>query len=247
VILITNDDGYEAAGIKSLAEACSKQLGEVIVFAPDGPRSGMSAAITCDRPIRCRMISERQGLTVYSCSGTPTDCVKLAINEILPSKPRLLLSGVNHGGNQALSVHYSGTMGAAFEGAVFDVPSIGVSLYNYKEDADFSNACRIAVEVAKKVLCDGLPHGTYLNLNVPNISDVKGIRMARQTPGKWVREFLKETLPDGELVYHLTGEYEPSGKDRPDNDLNVLNNGYAAIVPCRIDITDYELLNVYSL
>jgi len=240
-ILITNDDGADAAGIVCLAEYMSRTA-DVVVFAPDGPRSGMSAAITCDKPITYRKLSEKEHLIVYSCSGTPADCVKLAIDEIVSVKPDLLLSGINHGGNQALSVHYSGTIGATFEGCVFGVPSIGVSLYEYEDGADFSEACRIAGIVAKFVLNEGLPQGTFFNLNIPNIKKVKGIRFGRQTGGKWVHEFDQETDAKGNVEYWLTGDYQVSGEDFPDNDLTLLDGGYAAIVPCKVDVTDYHYL-----
>jgi len=238
LILITNDDGVETEGIRCLAETLS-DLGEVVIFAPDGARSGMSAAITCDRPISYRQLLSRRNLTVYSCTGTPVDCVKLAINEILPKKPDLLVSGINQGGNHALSVHYSGTMGAALEGCVFDVPSLGSSLYGFEPDANFIQPCIITKTVAEQILNNGLPHGVYLNLNIPNIRHVKGIRIGRQTDGKWVREFKTETDVDGKILYWITGDYESRGDFFPDNDVELLNSGFASLVPCKIDITDY--------
>jgi len=241
LILITNDDGVQAAGITCLAkEFCD--LGEVVVFAPDGPRSGMSAALTCDKPITYSLYSQSEGLTVYSCTGTPVDCVKLAMDEVLTQKPDLLVSGINHGGNQALSIHYSGTMGAAFEGCVFDVPSMGVSLFEYSEQSDFRESCRIAKTIARLVMKNGLPHGTYLNLNIPNIRQVKGIVAARQTDGKWVREFRRETAGDGSTLFWLTGYYKVCGENYADNDVQLLQQGYASLVPCKIDVTDYDFM-----
>lgn len=242
LILITNDDGVDAEGIRSLTEAL-RDLGDIVVFAPDGPRSGMSCAITATEPVRYRILRQEEGLTVCSCTGTPVDCVKLAVSEILPCKPDLLVSGINHGGNQALSVHYSGTMGAAFEGCVFDVPSIGVSLTGYTPGADFSASCRFARRLAVRVLECGLPRGAYLNLNIPNVPEVKGLRTGRQTGGKWVREYTREADENGEPAYRLAGDYEKTGPDYPDNDVTLLENGYASLVPCKLDVTDYAFMD----
>jgi 5'-nucleotidase len=241
LILVTNDDGVEAEGIRKITETLRK-IGNIVVFAPDRPQSGMSCAITTGDPLRYKLLAEEDGLAVYSCTGTPVDCVKLALNEALAKKPDLLVSGINHGGNHALSVHYSGTMGAAFEGCVFDVPAFGISLYNCGEGADFRESCRIGELIASAVLANGLPRGTYLNVNIPDIRQVRGIKPARQTAGRWVREYHKEIDAGGETVYRLAGNYEVSGEDYPDNDVRLLNEGYATVVPCKIDITDYDCL-----
>jgi 5'-nucleotidase len=241
LILVTNDDGVEAEGIRKITETLRK-TGNVVVFAPDRPQSGMSCAITTGEPLRYKLLAEEDGLTIYSCTGTPVDCVKLALNEALAKKPDLLVSGINHGGNHALSIHYSGTMGAAFEGCVFDIPAFGISLYNCGDDADFRESCRIGELIAGAVLSGGLPKGTYLNVNVPDVRQVRGIKPARQTAGRWVREYRRETDAAGETVFRLEGEYEVSGEDYPDNDVRLLNEGYATVVPCKIDITDYDYL-----
>ena len=179
LILITNDDGVEAKGIKELTE-CLRDLGDIVVFAPDGPRSGMASAIISLVPIKYTLVRKEKGLTVYSCTGTPVDCVKLAINEVLERKPDLLASGINHGGNHAICIQYSGTMGAAAEGCVFGIPSMGVSLLDHRADADFAESCRLGRMLARRIIKEGLPHGTYLNLNVPNVPNVKGMKVCRQ-------------------------------------------------------------------
>jgi 5'-nucleotidase len=240
--MITNDDGVDAEGLRQLTDIL-RDLGDVTVFAPDGPRSGMSCAITTTEPVKYYLLRREEGLTVYSCTGTPVDCVKLAVSEILSHKPDLLVSGINHGGNQALSVHYSGTMGAAFEGCVFGIPSTGISLHGYTPGADFSESCRLAHHLAIQILQHGLPRGTYLNLNIPNIPKVKGMCAGRQTGGKWVREYIRETDETGISQYRLTGDYEKTPPDHPDNDITLLENGYASLVPCKLDITDYTFLN----
>ena len=240
IILITNDDGIEAEGINILVKTL-RPLGAIVVFAPDGPRSGMSSAITTTKPVLYNKVHSEDNLMMYSCTGTPVDCVKLAISEVLPVKPDLLVSGINHGGNQGLSVHYSGTMGAAFEGCVFDVPSLGVSLYQNQSDFDFSESCRLGRMLAEQVLKNGLPHGVYLNLNIPNIPAVKGIIVGRQSDGKWIHEFHYEEV-DGETKFWLTGEYEITGPAYPDNDITLLKEGYASLVPCKVDVTDYVFM-----
>lgn len=240
LLLLTNDDGVDAEGITMLVRALHG-LGTIVVFAPDGPRSGMACAITTTKPLYYDTLINDEDMKVYSCTGTPVDCVKLAVNEVLPDKPDLLVSGINHGGNQGLSVHYSGTMGATFEGCVFDIPSIGVSLCHYQPGDDFSESCRLIRILAIQILKHGLPHGTYLNLNVPNIPIVKGITVGRQSDGKWIREFVSNEV-DGEMRYWLTGDYKTSEPAYPDNDVVLLQEGYASLVPCKIDITDYPFM-----
>ena len=241
LILLTNDDGVDAEGIVNMTKAL-RSLGTIVVFAPDNPQSGMSSAITIKNPIGYKRIIKEEGLTIYGCTGTPVDCVKLAINEVLPVKPDLLVSGINHGGNQALSLHYSGTIGAAFEGCVFNIPSFGASLCDYYPGSDFSVSCRFVRLLAKQILKRGLPRGVYLNLNIPNSSEVKGIAIGRQTAGKWVREYICEERDD-ELQFRLSGYYEASEPAYPDNDITLLDEGYATVVPCKVDVTDYAFMD----
>ena len=240
LILITNDDGFRAKGIRELIKAL-KDLGELVVMAPDGPRSGMSSAITSLVPIKYKVEWGEPGVTVYSCTGTPVDCVKLAINEVLDREPDLLVSGINHGGNMAICVNYSGTMGAAAEGCIFGVPSLGVSLLDHRADADFTECCRLGRLTAEKILEKGLPHGTYLNLNVPTDIPVKGLRICRQADGRWVKEFKRGEDASGQTVFWLTG-YFRNDDQHDDNDDKLLNEGYASLVPCKIDITDYAFM-----
>ena len=202
----------------------------------------MSSAITSNIPIKYKLIKEEEGLKVYSCTGTPVDCVKLAINEVLDRKPDLLASGINHGGNYAICVQYSGTMGAAAEGCVFGIPSLGVSLLDHLPDADFNECCRLGHEWAKWIIQNGLPDGTYLNLNVPNIPQVKGLKLCRQANGRWTNEFKRSENGTGEPVFWLTGSFENIEPIQPDNDTLALDNGYASLVPCKIDVTDYDFL-----
>jgi 5'-nucleotidase len=241
LILITNDDGVDARGIKELA-VCLRDLGELVVFAPDGPRSGMSGAITSVLPLSCSLLEQEEGLRVYSCTGTPVDCVKLAVNDVLNRKPDLLVSGINHGGNMSVCVHYSGTLGAAREGCILDIPSVGISLTDYTKESVFDECCRLGRRLAESVLREGLPRGTYLNLNVPNLRHVKGMRVCRQAEGRFVNEYMRSENAEGEPVFWLTGSLHKLRPLLPDNDTLALDGGYASLVPCLVDATDYAFM-----
>ena len=239
LILITNDDGYQAKGIEALVESV-KDLGEIIVVAPDGPRSGMSSAITSLQALRIHLVKEEKDLKIYSCSGMPVDCVKLGISEIAGRKPDIVLSGVNHGSNAAVAVLYSGTMGAAIEGAIFKIPSIGFSLLDHSHDADFSFSKKYIYSITKQVIAEGLPSGTCLNVNIPKGSDLKGTKVCRQASGQWVKEFMKSKDGVNRDIYWLTGYF---ANDEPDDDATdewALAHGYVSIVPVKVDMTDYE-------
>lgn len=239
LILVTNDDGYFAKGINSLVESLVG-LGEIVVVAPDGPRSGMSSAITSIHPIRYRVVKKEpsKNVTIYACSGTPVDCVKLGISEIVERKPDLLVSGINHGSNASICVLYSGTMGAAIEGTLFNVPSIGFSLLDHESDANFSHTESIVRSISKEILEKGLATGICLNVNIPHSKDeLKGIKVSRQAKGQWVEEFKKSADGGNNEVFWLTGRfnnYEPGNKD---TDEWALANGYASIVPIQVDMT----------
>ena len=237
---ITNDDGFRAKGINELIKAL-RGRGELIVFAPDGPRSGMSSAITSLTPLKYDTVLQEDDLTIFSCNGTPVDCVKLAINEVLDREPDLLVSGINHGGNMAICVNYSGTMGAAAEGCIFGIPSIGLSVLDHRPDADFRECCRLGIKVIDDVLAHGLPHGTYLNLNVPVVERVKGLKVCHQADGRWIKEFKRSENASGHPVFWLTGEFR-NDDSRADNDMLALDNGFATLVPCKVDVTDYQFL-----
>lgn len=241
LILITNDDGDFAKGIAVLTELMT-QLGEVVVVAPDGPRSAQSNALTVTQPIRFHLLEEQDGLIRYSCSGTPTDCVKLALNEIVPRQPDLLVSGINHGSNAAVNVIYSGTMGAVLEGCENGIPSVGFSICDYAPDADFSAFAPYIVEIARKVLANGLDHGICLNVNAPS-GPIKGMKVARQCDGRWVKEIVKKTDPRDRAYYWLTGEFENHEPESTDTDEWALANGLVSVVPTKIDMTSHEQLS----
>ncbi|GHV53573.1 5'-nucleotidase SurE [Bacteroidia bacterium] len=238
LILLTNDDGVEAKGLQELTESL-KGLGELVVFAPDGPRSGMSGAITSMVPLKYKQLSKGGDVTVYSCTGTPVDCVKLAIHTGI--KPDLLVSGINHGGNMSVCVHYSGTMGAAIEGCILGIPSLGVSLCHYGEDGNFRESCRLGRQVIDYILEAGLPEGSFLNLNVPSLPQVKGIKVCRQADARFISEYIPAEDGQGHPAYQLTGDLFVK-HPHPGDDTAALDEGYASLVPCKIDVTDYGLM-----
>jgi 5'-nucleotidase len=245
LIFITNDDGYLAKGVSVLAEMV-KDMGEIVVFAPDLPRSGMSGAITASHALRAHIHKRDENITTYVCSGTPVDCVKLALNEFLDRKPDIILSGINHGSNAGISVLYSGTMGAAIEGCIFDIPSVGFSLCDHAADADFEETKKVVRTIVKKVLEKGLPKRICLNVNIP-AGEVKGIKAATQTQGKWVSEYHRSKDGSGNDVYWLTGNFENWETDNEKTDEWLLANGYAAVVPVKIDATAYEFMEELDL
>ncbi len=238
--MISNDDGFDAKGINELTKAIMP-LGDVVVVAPDGPRSGMSSAITSIKPLQIKPLEDKPGLKIYSCTGTPVDCVKLGINEILERKPDLVVTGINHGSNASICVLYSGTMGAAIEGCIFGIPSIGFSLTDHHPDADFSNTTHYAALISKKILMEGLPQGVCLNVNVPNVKNINGIKICTQTEGQWIKEFYT-TEEKGETQYWLTGDFDNFEPNNTESDEWALANGYVSVVPTKIDMTSHETI-----
>lgn len=236
LLLITNDDGISAKGIRSLYEAV-RSFGDVVIIAPDSPQSGMGHAITIHDPIR---LSESDIFPVeaYSCSGTPVDCVKLGIFEIMHRKPDLIVSGVNHGANTATNVLYSGTMSAAIEGAMEGIPSIGFSLDSFDPKADFTVAQKVIQLVVGKVLAQGMPNGCCLNVNIPAVTefDFKGIKVCRQAHAYWEDRFDKRLDQYGKPYYWLTGDFK-NVAGTEDTDLFWMEKGYASIVPTQFDLT----------
>lgn len=243
IILITNDDGVTAPGIRNLIEAV-KDLGEVIVVAPDAPQSGMGHAITIGKPLRLDAVGlfEEMGIKAWQSSGTPVDCVKLAHDVILHRKPDICLSGINHGSNASINVIYSGTMSAAMEAAVEGIPSAGFSLMDFNFDADFRVAQKVAREVAVHMLSEPMPEQFLLNVNIPKVDEsrFKGIKICRQADAKWAENFDRRKDPRGRDYYWMTGKF--INRDRGlDTDIEALSQGYASMVPVRIDFTDEKL------
>lgn len=241
LILITNDDGINAPGIKALYNAV-KDLGDVLVIAPDGPRSAQSNAITVTSPIKITRISQNDNITVWTCSGTPTDCVKIGIRKIAPRRPDVVISGINHGRNTSISVIYSGTMGAALEACVDDIPALGFSHYREDHTADLAQAARIAHDFTAKVLAKGLPRYTCLNVNIPDTHDIKGTRICRQAMGSWDETF-EPTDNDNSSSFMLGGVYVGHETEAEDTDEYALTHGYVSVVPVTLDMTAYNFLN----
>ncbi|MDR2359056.1 MAG: 5'/3'-nucleotidase SurE [Prevotellaceae bacterium] len=242
-ILLTNDDGYRAPGLAALIEIM-KPYGQVTVVAPEDMQSGMSSALTTKIPVRLRKITSGKGLEIYACSGTPVDCVKLAMSCILPEKPDLLVSGINHGINASSAVIYSGTLGAAMEGTLYGVPSIGFSLADDAQDADF-NSCKIyGTKIIDRTLQHPFAPHVFLNVNFPALpaEKIKGVRLARQHKGSWIKEFEKRTDPHGFDYYWLTGQFVNHEPGALDADENLCRNGYISIVPHQLDMTEYSEL-----
>ena len=243
LILITNDDSIQAKGIANLVEAM-RQLGDLLVVAPDKPQSGMGHAITINNPLRLKKISIFEGIESYTCSGTPVDCVKLAIYEIIKARPTLLVSGINHGSNAATNVLYSGTMSAAVEGAIEGIPSIGFSLLDHHSEADFEAAAHFASEISKRALSEGIQKGVCLNVNIPKgkREEINGVKICRQGRAFWEDSFDKRTDPFGGDYFWLTGDFNSTDKGE-DTDMWALENNFVSIVPTQFDMTAHHLIS----
>ena len=243
LILICNDDGYQAKGLQSLVDMVS-DLGDVIVCAPDSHRSGQSRAFSMTMPLSLNLVSYEPGKQVYRCSGTPVDCVKMAYSELCPRKPDILLGGINHGDNASVNAQYSGTVGIVIEGAMKGIPSVAFSLCDYDADADFSPMREIVRKYTQKVLREGLPHFSCLNINYPLVEEYKGERVCRMALGHWRKEVEKREHPSGmDNYYWMSGFYQNDEPESDDTDAWALAHGYAAVTPISVDLTDYVLLD----
>jgi 5'-nucleotidase len=238
-ILITNDDGVTAPGIRNLVEAV-KDFGNILVVAPDKPQSGMGHAITIGNPLRMNQVNVFEGIEAWQVSGTPVDCVKLAVDKLLHRKPDICLSGINHGSNHSINVIYSGTMSAAMEASIEGIPSIGFSLMDYSMEANFEASQKIVREIVQQVLAHKPDEHFLLNVNIPKISYelIRGIKVCRQAYAKYREEFDERRDPQGRKYYWLTGEFlnMDTGED---TDVWALQNQYVSMVPVSIDFTDH--------
>ena len=247
LILVTNDDGISAPGIRALIAVMS-EIGDVVVVAPDRPQSAMGHAITINNTLYLNKISKENDLVLeYSCSGTPVDCVKMAVNEVLKRKPDLCVSGVNHGSNSSINVIYSGTMSAAVEAGIEGIPAIGFSLCDYDWNANFEIIKPFLKKIALQVLQNGLTQGTVLNVNFPKLAfeDIKGIKICRQARAMWQEKFDKRTSPFGKDYYWLSGEFvnQDHGED---TDEWALANGFVSIVPVQFDLTAHHTISILN-
>lgn len=270
-ILISNDDGFQALGINYLIDTL-RPIADLLVVAPDGPRSGFSCAITTQVHMTLRTVREEEGLTVMACSGSPVDCVKMAFNVVLPDlygtsddgytplrKPDLVIGGINHGDNSSVNTYYSGTMGVVTEGTFQGIPSIGFSLCDMSHRADFSACGEWIVSIVEKVLREGLPPFTCLNVNFPHISSAlrtadteaphyRGLRVCRMAKSAWIKEVARAQRPgSGSNIYWLTGEVKELEPEATDTDRWALYNGYVAVTPQTLDSTAYALLDSWQL
>jgi 5'-nucleotidase len=243
LILVTNDDGLYAAGLKTLLEIM-EEFGKVILISTLESMSGMSQALTVKVPLRVRLIEETDRHRIYACNGTPTDCVKLAVNQLVDRTPDWVVSGINHGSNASVSVLYSGTMAAAIEGCLYGINSVGFSLNDFSPTADFSICRKYVRMVMKKVAADPLPDGVCLNVNIPSVKkeEIRGIKICRQSKGNWKEEFEKRKDPMGKSYYWLTGIFRNHEPDSIDTDEWALANNYVSVVPISIDMTAHWYL-----
>jgi len=250
LILISNDDGYQAKGIRELADMV-RPLADVLVCAPEGPRSGMSCAFSATIPLTLTRRHEEPGFEVWSCNGTPVDCVKMALAELCPRRPDMVIGGINHGDNASVNTHYSGTMGVTLEGCMKYIPSVAYSLCDQRADADFEPLRPYILKITQRVLTDGLPQGICLNVNFPlpgldTKDGYRGIRVCRMSHGSWYNEVTRCHHPRGYDYWWMVGHYRNDEPDAADTDRWALANGYVSIVPTRIDITAHEAIAALS-
>lgn len=244
LILISNDDGIYAGGIKALIEV-AKTIGEVVVVAPEGAQSAKSSAITINDPLRIYPVDSFEGVEAYKVNGTPVDCVKLAKFVVLKDrKIDICVTGINHGSNASINIIYSGTMGAAIEASIEGIPAIGFSLLDYSPDANFENGKPFIKRIIESALVKGMGSCNLLNVNIPNLptDEIKGIKVCRQADAKWKESFATKEDPFGRPYYWLTGEFINLDKKK-DNDVSMLTDGYVSVVPCTFDLTNYNSID----
>ena len=250
LLLISNDDGYQAKGLRVLVEAV-RHLGDVLVCAPEGGRSGMACAFSATKPLTLTPQKTDLGafpagngkVEVWSCNGTPVDCVKMALAELCPRRPDIIIGGINHGDNASVNVHYSGTMGVVLEGCMKYIPSVAYSLCNHEPDADFSPLVPYIKDFTARVLQQGLPLGVCLNVNFPDLPAFQGVRLCRMAHGTWGNEVVKCHHPRNYDYWWMVGSYTNDEPEADDTDNWALRHGYVAITPTRIDVTAYEAMD----
>ncbi|MBO5579149.1 MAG: 5'/3'-nucleotidase SurE [Prevotella sp.] len=241
-ILISNDDGYQAKGINSLVDMI-RDMADILVCAPESGRSGMACAFSANEPLVLVPQKQEEGLEVWSCNGTPVDCVKLALEELCKERrPQMVIGGINHGDNASVNAHYSGTMGVTLEGCMKYIPSVAFSLCTHDWFADFEPLRPYIRKIVRKVLDDGLPKGVCLNVNFPVVDQFKGVRICRMAPGTWDNEVVKCRHPRGYDYWWMVGRYTNDEPEAEDTDNWALRHGYIAITPTKIDITSYEMI-----
>ena len=251
LLLISNDDGYQAKGIRQLVEMLS-DYGDILVCAPDSARSGSSCCFSVTTPLTLTLEEKRPGVEIWSCNGTPTDCVKMALAELCPRKPDMVIGGINHGDNASVNTHYSGTMGVTLEGCMKYIPSVAFSLCDHRADADFEPLRPYIREITRRVLQDGLPQGVCLNVNFPLIiggprdprTPYKGVKVCRMAKGTWSSEVTKCRHPRGYDYWWMVGHYRNDEPEAEDTDNWALNHDFVAITPTQIDVTAYSAMDL---
>ena len=252
LILISNDDGYQAKGINDLIEMV-RTLADILVCAPDGPRSGQACAFSATTPLTLTLRHKEDGVEVWSCNGTPVDCVKMALANLCPRKPDMVIGGINHGDNASVNTHYSGTMGVTLEGCMKYIPSVAYSLCDYRADADFEPLHPYIQRITKHVLENGLPTGVCLNVNFPLLSSetsetsstsYRGVKVCRMSKGSWFNETSRCHHPRGYDYWWMVGHYQNDEPEAEDTDRWALDHGYVAITPTQIDVTAYDAFDM---
>ena len=241
LILISNDDGYHAKGINSLVDMIA-DFGDILVCAPESARSGFSTAFSATTPLRLKLRRKREGMEVWSCNGTPVDCVKLALSELCDRRPDIVIGGINHGDNASVNSHYSGTMGVTREGCMKGIPSIAFSLCDHDDDADFEPLRKYVRSITSGVMRDGLSKGVCLNVNFPVAKEFKGVKVCRMARGTWGNEVVRAHHPRGYDYFWLVGQYTNDEPEADDTDNWALRHGYVAITPTTIDVTAYGMV-----
>jgi len=242
-ILITNDDGISAPGIRFLIDVM-KDYGNIAIMAPDKPQSGTGHAITFSEPLKIKTITQTDHYKEYSCNGTPVDCIKLGENVILDKKPDLVVSGVNHGSNAAINIIYSGTMAAVLEACIDEIPAIGFSIDTYKNDVDFEPSRPFIKKIVQGIIDKGMPKDICLNINIPHTDNIKGIKVCRQAKASWKEGFDSRVNPRGENYHWLTGSFVVDDEGE-DSDLKAIDRAYISLVPVQVDLTAYKAMDEF--
>ena len=243
LLLISNDDGYQAKGIRMLVDMLA-DYGDIVVCAPDDARSGYSCAFSATTPLTLKLRERREGVEIWSCNGTPVDCVKIALAELVDRKPDMIIGGINHGDNASVNTHYSGTMGVTLEGCMKYIPSVAFSLCDHRDDADFEPLRPLIRTITERMLSEGLPLGVCLNVNFPLVSPYKGVRICRMAKGTWGSEVVRCHHPRGYDYWWMVGKYNNDEPEAEDTDNWALTHGYVAITPTQIDVTAYSAIEM---
>ena len=234
IIMVTNDDGIHSPGLKALQKAMTG-LGQTVVVAPERDNSAVSHALTMSRPLRIRQTAAN----IFTLDGTPTDCVAVGIGKILGQRPDLLVSGINAGPNLGDDISYSGTVSAAIEGTMYGIPSLALSLAGDPPFDDYSLAMEVAACLARRILADGLPDNTLLNVNIPSQSPFKGFIVSRQGRRLWENSIQETFDPWGRKHYWIGGG-TPLRDSAEDTDVSAVHNGFVSVTPIHLDLTNHQ-------